>query len=86
MPDRYHEDNNKSAKENPEYLRQEVQSLCDKGVVTKVKNRPHCCSPLTVASRKLASGKIKNRLCLDLSRKVNKHMKREGVKLSTLQK
>ena len=48
--------------------------------------RPHCCSSLTVACRILASGNKKKRLCLDLSRKVNKHLKTEGVKLATLQK
>ena len=77
-PDWYPEPNNKSAKEEPQFLREEVYKLRDKGVVSKVEKRPHCCSPLTVASRLLVSGKKKKRLCLDLSRKVNKHLKREG--------
>ena len=85
-PEAYVEPNNKSAKDNSLYLKEEVEILRSRGVVKKVTQRPHCCSPLTVACRKLASGKVKKRLCLDLSRKVNKHLKREGVKLATLQK
>ena len=85
-PTEYFEEINKSAREEAPFLKEEVVQLQKKGVVKRVKERPHCCSPLTVACRKLASGKVKCRLCLDLSRKVNKHLKKEGVKLATLQK
>ena len=47
----YFEKNNNSAVRNPEFVRQEIQSLLDKGIIAQIDHQPYCCSPLTVASR-----------------------------------
>lgn len=85
-PDRYIEGNNQSSKKELPFLKDEGSKLLEKGVISRVDSRPHCCPPLTVACRTLVNGKVKKRHCIDLSRKVNKDLIREGVKLTTIQK
>ena len=53
--------NNKSARENLPFVRSEVQSLLQKGVVSKTDEIPYVVNPLTVAYNK----KGKPRLVLD---------------------
>ena len=84
-PEEYFEKNNKSAIDNMDFT---WQQLCDwkrKGVVLQSRSKAHCVSPLSVASR-LQAEEIKRRRCLDLSRHINILLKKEPVKLSTLEK
>ena len=72
IKDSYHEPNNRSALNDSEFVREKLDSWVAKGIVTKVEQPPFCRNPLTVSSKYSASeGKVKKRLCLDLSRKVN---------------
>ena len=57
----------------------------DKGVTRISKTKPHCVSPLTVSLRDMEE-ETKKRLCLDLSRHINKLIRKEQVKLSSLDK
>ena len=84
-PGKYQERNNKSARQEKPYLISSVASLCDRGVVKKLQCRPWCTNPLTVSSR-LVEGKIKKRLCIDLSRHVNLFLKLEAMAMNTLDK
>ena len=84
-PAEYFEDNNKSCKENLEVARKKVRQWVEKGFVTEVKNRPHCCNPLSVSSRvDYLTGEEKFRPCLDLSRHVNPLLKVPEIKLEDL--
>lgn len=83
----YLEKNNKSALDNLPFVRESVKKYLDKDVIQRWKQRPLCVSPLTVASRELDSEEeIKNRLCLDLSRWINKLLQKENVTLPSLDK
>ena len=81
-PPIYEEDNNGSAKNNMEFVRQAVQELVEQGVVEIVSKKPRCVSPLTVASRDLPDGSKKLRLCWDGSRCINLLLKEQPVKLA----
>ena len=52
----------------------------------KLDKKPHCVNPLTVSIRELAEERKKKRLSLDLSRWVNKFVKKEATKLTGLEK
>ena len=82
-PEPYRERNNASAREHVGFLREHVAKLVARGVVKKVEEVPTCVNPLTVASKKLESGEMKYRMCLDLSRHVNPMINTEASKLST---
>ena len=84
-PGQYQERNNKSARQEKPYLIESVASLRDRGVVKKLRCRPWCTNPLTVSSR-LVDGKVKKRLCIDLSRHVNLFLKLEAMTMTTLDK
>ena len=71
VPSQYEEQNNLSAKENMQFVRQEVQSLVEQGVVEIVKQKPLCVSPLTVAIREKSDGQVKKWLFWDGSRHIN---------------
>ena len=66
-----------------EFVWEHVQKLVERRVGKKVVGKPRCINPLTVATKELGEGKLKHRLCLDLSRHVNLRMKREACKLTT---
>jgi hypothetical protein len=53
--------NNKSARDNPVFVEKEIESLIEKGIVSKVYSKPCIVNPLTVAYNK----KGKPRLVLD---------------------
>ena len=55
-PESYVEENNLSAKENMQFVREQVQKLVSKGVVKALQERPRCINPLTVASKILEGG------------------------------
>ena len=84
-PGQYQERNNKSARQEKPYLIESVASLRERGVVKKLRCRPWCTNPLTVSSR-LVEGKVKKRLCIDLSRHVNLLLKLESMTMTTLDK
>ena len=72
--------NNLSARNNMKFVREEVLKLKQAGVVTFVDTPPFIVSPLTVASN--SAGKL--RLCLDVSRSVNKFLNIPKVVLADL--
>lgn len=84
-PGKYQERNNKSAHVEKPYLIESVASLQDWGVVKKLRCRPWCTNPLTVSSQ-MVDGRIKKRLCIDLSRHVNLFLMLETMTMSTLDK
>ena len=69
-----------------EYVREEVKDMLVKKSITELSYKSHCVNPLTVSIREMAEGAKKKRLCLDLSRWVNKHIKKESTKLVRLEK
>ena len=75
----YEERNNKSYYKHQEFANKAVDELVKVGVVEKVEGCK-CVNPLTVAENK----KGKKRLCLDLSRKVNKFAKAPKFKIRSL--
>ena len=85
-PEEYQEPNNKSALDNADFAWEQLMDWNRKGVVDIVEKKPHCVSPLTVSLRTLTPEDIKKRLCLDLSRHINKLIKKETVKLASLDK
>ena len=82
-PERYREKNNKSAMKHMGFAVSEVEKWAKKRVVLEVYTEPWCVSPLTVAERMIGEQE-KLRLCLDLSRYINKLLKKEAVKLAGL--
>ena len=69
MPPKYEEPNNASYEKDRSWANCAVQKLATAGLVRKVSRRElACCNPLTVAS----NVELKRRLCIDLSRCVNK--------------
>ena len=84
-PQRYREENNKSALERIDFAYEETERWESKKVVKEVWTPPLCISPLTVAARTVAEEE-KLRLCLDLSRYINKLLRKEAVKLSGIDK
>jgi len=82
----YEEQNNKSAKQDMEFVRETIHKWEKEGVVEVVASKPMVVSPLTVVSRTMPDGTIKKRLCFDGSRYVNPRLKKEKVNLAHLQK
>lgn len=84
QPDRYFEKNNKSAREDPEFVEGQIKEWLTLGIFTP-KEDAWCVNPLSVAFR--IDGEVKKkRLVIDLSRHVNKGCKKERVKLAHLLK
>ncbi|CAC5379968.1 unnamed protein product [Mytilus coruscus] len=67
--------NNRSARQNTEFVTKSIEDLVQVGCVIKVPFQPYVVNPLSVATEK--SGK--KRLILDMSQ-LNKHIKREKIK------
>ena len=71
-PGKYEEPNNASYKVHRKWANQAVEKLAEASLVKRVSREElECCNPLTVASN--ASNKL--RLCIDLSRRLNKVIK-----------
>ena len=83
-PPAYHEKNNSSAVQEMNFVVSEVNRLVSSGAVCRLKNRAHCSSPLTVASRVKEDGSVKHRLCWDGSRHVNQYIGNEHLKFADL--
>ena len=86
QPERYEEDNNKSAKTHYDFVKKTVLEMKEAGIVQFVNDKPFCVSPLTVAEKTGPNGKTKLRLCWDGSRCVNKCLAKTKVTLSHLQR
>ena len=85
-PPKYEESNNSSAVQETTFTYETVLELERLGVVRFVDEKPHCVSPFTVSYKTDRDGKIKKRLCLDLSRCINKCIKEQKVTLSHFQR
>ena len=79
LPDSYYEPNNKSARDEPEFVKAEVTKLLERGCIVKCKEKPRFCNPLTVAAK---NGK--KRLVLDLSRCINTYLEDDKFKLDDI--
>ena len=69
LPDSVQLRNNKSARDNPSFVKEEIQKLLGKGCISRVQIKPIFFNPLTVAYSKTG----KARLVLDC-RTINKHL------------
>jgi len=84
FPSNYTERNNKSAREDPQFVEEQIKEWYELGIIEK-RTEVTCINPLSVAHR-IDGEKIKKRLVIDLSRHVNKLCKKESVKLAHLLK
>ena len=82
LPSDYDERNNWSARREPAFVRDSLDSMTSSGILNHVLIKPSCVNPLTVASRDLDTGSRKLRLCWDGSRKINPMLKKMSVKLT----
>ena len=85
-PEKYEEDNNRSANRKMEFVRLSVVELHSAGIVKFVDEKPFCVSPLTVSEKIAPDGTKKLRLCWDGSRCVNLCLKEQKVTLAHLQR
>ena len=84
-PPSYFEKNNKSALDHLSQLRDTVFGWERDGFVSRLHSPAFCCSPLTVAVQHNAMTNVtKYRPCIDLSRHVNRYIKKQTVKLDDL--
>jgi hypothetical protein len=79
IPEAYEEADNKSARTNYDFVRQEVARLLGSGQVVEWDTKPRCCNPLTVAVKRMDNGELKKRLVLDLLRCVNLAVKDDSA-------
>jgi len=84
LPGAYEEDNNASARNNPEVVRQQIEEMISKGIVRRVATKPKCISPLGLVTKQLDNGQLKHRLIFDASRWVNNFIIDQHVKLTGL--
>ena len=85
IPPAFTEPNNKSAMKNLSFVRKKVASWEADGHVEKLAQKATCNSPLTVADKvDSVSGKVKQRLCLDMSRHVNKFLNKHHTNFEDL--
>ena len=82
LPSHYDERNNLSARKEPAFVRDSLDSMASSGIINHVLIKPTCVNPLTVASRDLDTGSRKLRLCWDGSRWINPLLKKMSVKLT----
>ena len=77
--------NNVSARLNMDIVRNQVKAWEELGAVKQVATRPKIVSPLTLSTKTdTQSGKLKHRVCLDLSRSVNLYVKESNVVMEDL--
>ena len=85
IPPAYTEPNNRSAMKNLRFVREKVAAWEADGHVEKLAQKATCNSPLTVADKvDSVSGKVKQRLCLDMSRHVNKFLNKHHTNFEDL--
>jgi len=85
-PEQYEEKNNRSARENMEFVRETVEELERLGIVRFTDEKPHCVSPLSIAEKAEGNGKKKLRLVWDGSRCINPILDKQKVTLAHLHK
>jgi hypothetical protein len=85
LPPRYEEPNNTSALKNMEIVTSLVHEMIALGVVSVVKEKPFCVSPLGLVTKESENGP-KHRLIFDASRCINLCVHPPTVKLTFLQK
>jgi hypothetical protein len=85
IPEAYEEADNKSARENYGFVREEVARLLESGQIVRWDTKPRCCNPLTVAVKRKDDGELKKRFVLDLLRCVNLAVKDDDYRMTTLQ-
>ena len=73
-------DNNRSALNNLDFVKAELDRWCELGVIEEVKERPYIVLPLSLVHSN------KPRLVVDASRDLNPYVEDRAVKLTTLQK
>jgi hypothetical protein len=56
IPEAYEESDNKSARENYDFVQEEVDRLVGSGQVVKWAKKPRCVNPLTVAVKRKDNG------------------------------
>ena len=74
IPPKLHNNNNKSALENKDFVSKAILELLDKNLIVQCNDIPHIVSPLSVAKNR-----TKLRLILDLSR-INKFIQKNNIK------
>ena len=82
LPGSYDERNNRSARLEPAFVRDSLDSMSSSNILDQVLEKPTCVNPLTVSARELVPGSRKLRLCWDGSRFINPMLKKMSVKLS----
>jgi len=84
-PRQYQERNNRSALDNLEFIREKVKEWESDGFISQQAQPSLCVNPLTVVTKvDPESGKIKQRLCLDCSRYVNKLLEHQATNLEDI--
>ena len=85
IPPAYTEPNNRSTMKNLSFVREKVAAWVADGHVEKLAQKATCNSPLTVVDKvDSATGKVKQRLCLDTSRHVNKFLHKHHTNFEDL--
>ncbi len=85
MPQQYREDNNRSAQRNMDTVRNKIAEWQQQGAVIRLVRLAWCTSPLSVAEKMdTLTGETKKRVVLDLSRHVNKHVRKWNVQMDDL--
>ena len=82
QPERYEEKNNRSARDNMEYVRKSVRELQSQGIVQFTNEKPFCVSPLSIAEKTEPNGNKKLRLVWDGSRCINLILDKQKVTLA----
>jgi hypothetical protein len=85
VPASYREENNMSAKRNMDVVREKVTEWQQQGAVMRLATPAWCTNPLSVAEKlDTQNGTVKKRVVLDLSRHVNKHVRKWNVQMEDL--
>jgi hypothetical protein len=85
-PNKYEEENNKSAWTHTHFVRKSIFEMKQAGIVEFVDTKPFCVSPLTVTEKLQPNGNKKLGLCWDGSRCVNQCLAEQKVTLAHLQR
>ena len=77
--------NNKSVSKDLKFVINKVMKWKAAGIISEVQTKPLCVNPLTLASKySTESGETKQRVCLDMSRTLNKLVLDAHVKLDSI--
>ena len=77
--------NNKSVLKDMNFVINKVMKWKTAGIISECQTKPLCINPLTLASKlSTESGEVKQRVCLDMSRTLNKLVLDAHVKLDSI--